>query len=356
MPHQLQHVTKDELTKWLSELLQIDTTNPPGDEEEAAKYVFDILVEEGLEPELIYSESKRVNVFLRLKGKNKDPKLMLTAHLDVVPAETDTWIHPPFSGKIIDGEIWGRGAFDCKGLAIMELGAIIELVRSGTTLNNDLIYLLVADEEVGGEMGAKYLVDNHPEKTNIPYIINEGGGMVMKRKNKEFLLLNNSEKGAFWGYIIVEGRPGHASIPKAAINALEDGAKLLSLILKHNTKIQPSEDVLDQISYLGGSRIAKFLFSHQRTADLMINHPFGGMREVVPTLDAMIRPTIVPTMIEASNKVNVIPGSVRIDLDCRLLPGQDWSTVQEEIQRAVGKKVKYTLHQAKEGMGMVGSL
>ncbi len=346
---------KDEIVQWLVDILQIDTTNPPGNELPLANYLAKVLQKEGYEPEIIETENNRGILYLRIPGKSGKPKLLLMSHSDVVPAEKDTWKHPPFSGKIVDGEIWGRGALDCKGLVIMELAAVIALKRSGFKPEHDLIYLVVPDEEVGGEKGAKYMVENHPDKVKVPYLINEGGGGGLRKKNKWLFTISNAEKGAFWAWVKVFGTPGHGSVPRASKNALHDLAKVIHILEKHKTKISPTEDVLKQIEMLGGGKTARFIFSHQKLADFILSHPIGELKKAGAMLDAMIRPTIAITMAEGSDKVNVIPGEARIGIDARLLPGQNWEDLEEELNRALRGKVKYSIEQQK-GMGMPGSI
>ena len=144
----LTQVTQTELIAWLSTLLKIDTTNPPGNEAVAAKYIFNLLLKEGLEPQILESDSERANVYLRLEGSEKNNSLLLLSHLDVVPAQKNEWKMDPFSGVIQNGEIWGRGALDCIGLLVKQLRANIDLDRTRKKLRGSLIITATAEEEV----------------------------------------------------------------------------------------------------------------------------------------------------------------------------------------------------------------
>ena len=263
--------------------------------------------------------------------------------MDVVPAQKNEWKMDPFSGVIQNGEIWGRGALHCKGLFVMELGAIIDLVRSRKKLRGSLIFTATADEEVEGIYGTKYLIDHYPEKMRVKYLINEGGGFGIPNKNTWYFFLNTAEKGSFWTKLIIHGTPSHASVPRNADNALEKLSKALILLTNHKTRITPTKAALETISEIGGGKIAKFIFSHQRLADFALNHPPKSLVDYVPFLDAMLRPTIVPTMATAGTAVNIIPDEAIATLDCRLLPGQDWNTIEIEIERALHRKIEYTL-------------
>ena len=352
----LNHVEKKEVISWLSDLIKIDTTNPPGNEEEAAKFVASILEKEGAEPELIYSDEKRANVYLKIPGEEgRKNALLLLSHLDVVPAEKDTWEHPPFSGVVKNDEIWGRGALDCKGLVVMELATMVELLRKGFKPKSDLIFLSTPDEEMGGDYGAKFMVENHADKVKVPYMINEGGGLAFPSKKKGWVfLLNNAEKGAFWSKLEVYGTPGHGSMPKAYDNALEPLAKAILLLLKHETKITPTEDFVSQMKGIGGS-FAAFILSKPWLAKIFLSHPPKSLKDTAPVIDAMLRMTIAPTVVEASNKTNIIPGKATLQIDVRTLPGQDRRDVEKEIEKALKGKIRYKLSPLENSFDMPGT-
>lgn len=347
MEFSLKHVSKEEIIDWLQELIRIDTTNPPGNEIHAVDYIREILEQEGIEYEVLSKEENRANLFVPYPG-DKPAKLLLSAHLDIVPFEENTWDHAPLSGEVVDGEIWGRGAVDCKGLVVMILATLVELARSKHQLSYGVNAIFLADEEFDGIYGAKYMVEEHPEKVNMPYVINEGGGLIIKRAGEFLHLLNNAEKAAFKGKIIVHGNPGHGSIPRASDNAIFHLAEVVKGLEQHHTKIDPSPDVLNQIRNLGGS-FAPFIFSHQILADFFLDHPIGALKDVAPAIDAMIRLTIAPTVARSGDKNNVIPGLAEIEFDARVLPGQSWLDVEREIQRALGNKVTYELQRIDQG-------
>jgi len=338
------HISPEELSTWLSDLIKIDTTNPPGNEIKVVDYIRDLLDNEGIAYQILAKDKTRANIFIHLPGTSGSCKLLLSGHLDVVPAEKDSWQVPPFSGNTINDEIWGRGALDCKGLVVMILAVLIEIHRSDIVLRHDLNALFLADEEVQGEYGAKYITDTYPELLQTDYLINEAGGMLIEQNGKKLFLLNNAEKGSFAGEIFVKGRPGHGSIPKTADNSLKYSSIIVQRLLSHQTEITASEEVLDQIELMGGGKLGRFIFSQPFLARFFLNHPVGPLKEITPIIDAMLRPTITPTMISGSDKINVIPGASRIGIDCRLLPGQDWQTVEDELARAL-HGLDYTLIQ-----------
>lgn len=160
----------------LQEYLRIDTSNPPGRESEAAALLARELREAGIEPEVFESASGRANVHARLRGRREGEGLLLLHHMDVVPADPAAWKHPPFAAEIHQNMIWGRGALDMKSIGIAHLAAFLDLARSGATLERDVVFLAVADEETGGGLGMGWIVDNRPDLVEgIRYAINEGG-------------------------------------------------------------------------------------------------------------------------------------------------------------------------------------
>ncbi|MCW5883063.1 MAG: M20/M25/M40 family metallo-hydrolase, partial [Anaerolineae bacterium] len=169
------HDVRAEVTRLLVGLLRLDTTNPPGNEILAAEYLADVLRADGIEPTVLSSAPGRGNVVARLRGDGSAPPLLLMGHTDVVPAEPDKWQRPPFSGDVVDGVIWGRGATDMKNVVAMELMTLLLIHRLGIPLKRDLIFMATADEEVGGQWGAGWLVDHHPDLIRAEYAINEGG-------------------------------------------------------------------------------------------------------------------------------------------------------------------------------------
>ncbi len=165
-----------EVARLLSDLIRINTSNPPGNEMESAKYLAETLGEEGFDCEIFESAPGRGNLVTRMKGTGKRPSLLLLSHLDVVPAKHEEWTVDPFGGVIKDGFVWGRGALDMKGMTTIEVMTMKLLKRKKVKLKGDVILAATADEEKGGNFGVGYLLQEHPEKMKASYVLNEGGG------------------------------------------------------------------------------------------------------------------------------------------------------------------------------------
>ena len=220
MPAQIPNETEQEITNLLRDLIRINTTNPPGNEIQAAAYIAKYLSDLGLSPEVFESAPKRGSVVARLKGTGEKPSLLLLSHLDVVAANPQEWTLPPFDGVVKDGYVYGRGAYDMKCMTAIELMVIKLLIKNQINIKGDIVLAATADEEQGGEAGAGFLIRNYKEKVWCPYVINEGGGLAFPSEKGYVFPIQSAEKGILWLKIKARGTPGHGSTPNTADNAL----------------------------------------------------------------------------------------------------------------------------------------
>lgn len=204
----------DEAVEHLSRLIRIDTSNPPGNETPAALYLKQAFEREGFEEmHLLESAPRRGNLIVRLRGDGSQRPLLLSAHLDVVPAEPEQWTHPPFSGKVIDGMVWGRGALDMKHMVAMSLVVMLLAKRHALPLKRDLIFAAVADEEMAFDYGSRWLVENHPDLLRAEYGLCEMGGILTSFAGRRIYPIQVAEKGVCWLRMRARGQPGHGSTP-----------------------------------------------------------------------------------------------------------------------------------------------
>lgn len=322
-----------EKSKWvvdlLSRLIQADTTNPPGNEMPAAKLVAEELEGKGVEYKLLESAPGRGNVVAWAESREPGPSVLLLSHLDVVPADPEEWRVEPFSGVIKDGFVWGRGALDDKLSVAVFLRVFLDLVESGR-FKGKLIYAATADEEMGGRMGAGWLVANHPELVKADYVLNEGGGFEVPGKRSLFLV-QAAEKGVYWFKLRFKGSPGHASMPRAGDNALLKAAEAARRIAGRNPPVDvklPVKLFLKGILESRGvpSPIAQLLST--RLGAPVVARLSG---DAAPMIDAMIRNTLAPTVVRGGEKVNIIPSACELSVDCRLLPGYDEEWVRRHV-------------------------
>lgn len=333
-----------EACKFLSELIKINTTNPPGNETPAAEYCKKFLENEGFDKiEVIESEKGRGSVICRWKGHNPKAKtLLLLAHLDVVPADPSNWERDPFCGDIEDDYVWGRGSLDCKNMVVAEAMACILLKREGFKPKGDVIMAFTADEEAGGEMGVGYLVRNHWEKVKADYIINEGGGMLLPFSNYPTdYMVQTGEKGVFWTKIKAKGDGGHGSMPiKKENNSMYKIAKITQKIIDYKYPIKITKPVRETMAQISLPKIAKKILLSKRLV-----RPAVNLAEKITKLPLswvvfpFVMDIINPTGLKGSDKVNNVPQYTELTIDCRLLPGHDRETLNNYFYKALGKKL-----------------
>ncbi len=231
----------EEAVEVLTTYLRIDTSNPPGRERAACEFLGGILEREGIAYELFDPGDERVSLRATLPGDGSRPPLMLLNHTDVVPVQREYWDEDPFAGLIRDGEIWGRGALDMKGLGVAELLTLLTLKRQGLPLARDLVFLAVADEEAGGLRSIEWLATHHPAALEAEYVINEGGGGTTELFGVErpVFTVATGEKGPLWLRLVAEGRAGHGSVPHDD-NALERLVRALQRLQHWERDLQPS--------------------------------------------------------------------------------------------------------------------
>jgi acetylornithine deacetylase/succinyl-diaminopimelate desuccinylase-like protein len=317
---------REEATELLQTILRIDTVNPPGNETVAATALQDYLARNGIESELLARTPERANLVARLPGGG-GPSLLLMAHTDTVLADADEWARDPWSGDLVDGEVWGRGALDMKGHVAAATVAFASLARERVSPPGDLVLALTADEEVGAEpIGMSWLVANHPDAVQADFAVNEGGGERYELGDRVFYLCAVGEKATAPFRLRLHGRAGHASDPHSADNALLKAAPVLEALGRLRfapTLIPEVEAFLAQT--LGEVPPVEEALERARALDPV------AAQLIAPLLSA----TLSPTMIEASRKRNVIPGTCTITVDCRLLPGQPREEVEALLRAGV---------------------
>jgi acetylornithine deacetylase/succinyl-diaminopimelate desuccinylase-like protein len=321
---------RDEVTGILVDLIRINTTNPPGNETEAAVYIQELLNREGIKSTIYESGPKRANLVARIEGSGQSRPLVLLSHLDVVGANPGQWSHPPFAAEIADDYVWGRGALDMKNMAAMELVSMIRYQRSREIPNRDLILVAAADEEVGGIYGMEWLIKQAiPGLENAEYIINEGGEGII-RQGVPVYACQNGEKGILWVKLSVRGTPGHASMPSKD-NAIARMAKILNKIGRYKqpmTLCETTRGYISEMAKLTGTNFSTASAGRDYSLKIYAGRHFKNERSV----QAMLYNTISPTIIRAGEKTNVLPEVCEATLDCRLLPGETPEHFLEKLE------------------------
>jgi len=289
----LADVDAESVTRLLQRVIQIESTNPPGNEIDLARWLAGFFGNR-MEVQVLPYEDKRANLVARLRGTGGRPALIFSAHLDTVPAGEVPWMFPPFSGTLHDGKVYGRGAADMKGgLAAMAQAAVI-LAESGARLKGDLIIAFTYDETYGLR-GAKALLEGG-------YL--EGAGAVLVSEPSGMDVLT-AEKGALWLRVQVEGKTAHTSMPHLGVNAI-------SRMVLYLRRVEEELDFGD------------------------VRHPLLG------------RPTVNLSTIRGGVTVNVVPDVCEAQIDIRLLPGQDYREVVQLVRDLGGGDVKVEIVDWKE--------
>jgi len=318
----------DEVVELCSDLIRIDTTNT-GDSETsagervAAEYVAAKLDEIGLETTLVESAKNRASIVARIAGQDRTrDALLIHGHLDVVPAEPAEWSVHPFSGEERDGYLWGRGAVDMKDMDAMTLAVVRQWHREGYVPPRDIVLAFVADEEAGGQFGARWLVDNHPEFfEGCTEAISEVGGFSLTvRDDLRLYLIQTAEKGLGWMRLKATGRPGHGSMVHED-NAVTRLCEAVVRLGRHEFPVTMTKTVRQFLDALSEAYGVEFDLDDLDATLAKL----GGLANII---GATLRNTANPTMLDAGYKANVIPSSASAVVDGRFLPGQE-----EEFER-----------------------
>lgn len=327
-----------ETTRVLQDYVRINSTNPPGNELRTAEYLQRILRENGIEAQILdtaeLQPSGRANLYARLRGNGSKKAVALVSHMDVVPATPAFWTVDPFAGTIKDGYLYGRGTLDMKGEGIIQLMAMIAMKRSGVPLNRDIVFIGNADEELGGT-GAYTFVRRHADLLkDVEYLMTEGGDNVVVNGKLEYYGVGVAEKRPFWQRLTVKGVPSHGSMPTKQ-NPVPRLVAALDKIANYETPLTVTPGVRKYFA-----DIAATFTGEQRGWLANIDQALATPAARAWILghvnwNAILRNTISLTVVQGSNKTNVIPPEASAELDIRLLPNADAAQFLATLRRVV---------------------
>jgi acetylornithine deacetylase/succinyl-diaminopimelate desuccinylase-like protein len=321
----------------LSDLIRIQTVNPPGGELELAKYLKDLFDTNGIKNEIIEPSPGRASFFAYLGEGERS--LLFLSHTDVVPA-TEGWSFPPFSGDIKDGFVHGRGALDCKGLVAAEADAVIRLAQE-KKLKGRLAFAATADEEAGGTYGVRYLVQNYKEKFAVDFAINEGAEPPVHLDGTSFHFIGTGEKGLAWVRLTAKGFSSHGSLPLLGDNAVTKMAD----VIKRLADYQPEVVLTPEVKRIF-STVAELKGLDGEIEEKNVDRIIGDMqdRAFAGYLTALTRMTVSPNVIHGGIKTNIIPEHCEAEIDIRFLPGQDRAYVMSELDKVTGNVDREITH------------
>jgi acetylornithine deacetylase/succinyl-diaminopimelate desuccinylase-like protein len=314
--------------------IEIDTTNPPGNETRGAEFFAGIFTAAGIPYELAESAPGRGNIWARLEGGD-EPALILLHHMDVVPATAEAWDTDPLAAVEREGFLHGRGSQDTKSLGIMHLEAFLALHAQGQPLSRDVIFLATADEEAGGLFGAGWLAEHRPEIfAGAGYLLNEGG-RGSRSAEQVWFEIEVAQKRPYWLRLTATDEPGHGSrpLPTSAPARLVAALQRLGEAPFPPRVIPPVRAMLQGVAPLSGPEWeAQFRAIDEAVQDPEFLYRFQSEK---PGLHALIRNTCALTMLAGSQKINVIPPTASAELDCRILPDQDAAAFLADLRSRV---------------------
>ncbi len=308
----------DEAERLLREYVAIDTSNPPGDTRKTADWLAAILSREGLPPTRYESAPGKAIVYARIKatGTPSGKAIILLHHMDVVPADRSRWRSDPFTPTVRDGDLWGRGSLDMKGMGVAELMAFLRLKRERVPLSRDVILLAEPDEELGGGLGARWMIAHHFPELDPEYVVDEGGfgSRDLFAPGKLVYGISVAEKKLIWIKVTAEGVAGHGSQP----HDQNPNDRLVRALERLLAQPLPTSDftVLNTMK----ARIGAFAANKFTNA---IQH-------------STIALTWIRSGVGDPPKTNVIPSIAEAALDCRVLPGTTRAQWLGEIRRRLG--------------------
>jgi acetylornithine deacetylase/succinyl-diaminopimelate desuccinylase-like protein len=326
----------DETVDALRRYLSIDTTNPPGNETEGARFLAALLADDGVPSEIAEAAPGRGNLVARLPGDGSLGAIVLHHHIDVVYADRRYWSVDPFEGAIRDGYLYGRGALDMKSTGILQLMAFLALKRGGTPLKRDLILLATADEEAGSAFGAQWVVEHRCHwLAGAEYALSEFGGIQQRSDWRAPLgAINVSEKTGLPLRLIARSEPGHGSMPWAD-TAPHRLIRALSRLLAAERPLRVLPET--QAFFAGLAQVAPGADAG-RFGDLaaaLEDRDYRGRFLANKHYAAMVRTTFAVNMLKGSEKRNVIPPEAVADIDCRMLAGDEPDEIVAWVRRAI---------------------
>jgi acetylornithine deacetylase/succinyl-diaminopimelate desuccinylase-like protein len=330
----------DEAQGWLSDLVRINSVNPPGNETVVAKYISAIFQKEGISNEVLEMAPGRSIVVARLQaGPLPDPSnaLLLVAHQDTVGVDAPKWTVDPFSATVRDGYIWGRGSIDDKAMLAANIATMVQLKRSNARLARDVLFLATDDEEQGGSASIKVAIQKYWDKIACAYALNEGGRVIVKDAKVQYVGVQASEKVAYNVTVTATGQSGHGSLPRPD-NAVVHLAAAVAKLGTYQVPAQPSTIVLryfEQLAKVEDDEVAKWMraLEQPERADLAVKH----LGELSPMWNSMLRDTIAPTLLQAGVRVNVVPSEATANLNIRLLPGHSIEELMGQFTKIVNE-------------------
>lgn len=345
----------------LKQLIRFNTTNPPGNEAPCINYIKGLLDMAGIPNTIVAADPSRPNLIARLRGQGSAPPLLLYGHVDVVTTANQTWRLNPFIGEELDGCIWGRGALDMKGAIAMMLVAVVRSRLEGLIPPGDVLFAILSDEEAHSAYGAEYMVNNQaPLFKGVKYAIGEFGGYTSHIARHRFYPIMVGEKQSCGLIANIRGQGGHGAWAGRGGIMSRLAQYLLSLERRLPVHITPIVKEQVRMTADGLPPVLKQTFM-QLLVPSLTNSILDTLGSQVRMFEPVLHNTATVTAIQAGESPNVVPGTVAVGLDCRLLPGFDPNDIMVELKALAGNDIEYKLNYYSPGtpdpdMGLFNTL
>jgi acetylornithine deacetylase/succinyl-diaminopimelate desuccinylase-like protein len=350
-----ENVLRDDAAATMSRYVQFDTTNPPGNEMAAAQWLRDQIVRRGVTTDVIVHEPApgRGLVVARIPGSEPLKPLLVNHHLDVVAADPSRWTHPPFSGDVADGFVWGRGTLDTKSLGVVFLLALESLLKEGVRFRRPVVFTAVPDEETGGSQGMRWLVANHLAALDPEWVWDEGsGGMRGVFGSDVMFAVAVAEKQLRHLRLVATGDPGHGSMPHAN-NANVTLLAALERILARPRPMRVGATAAAMFKAVSGAAKFPVSFVLAHLSNPAVRRVAAKRLAADKLLNAILRDTVSLNVLKGGVKVNVIPGRSEAEIDCRLLPDTDGDEFMRWLaERIADDRVKIEIIQESPPSGV----
>jgi acetylornithine deacetylase/succinyl-diaminopimelate desuccinylase-like protein len=328
----------------LQNLIRFNTTNPPGSEAECINYINQLLIEAGFKTTLLASDPERPNLITRLAGQGNAPPLLLYGHVDVATTENQIWQHPPFEGRLVNGNVWGRGALDMKGGIAMFLAALLRAKVEGLTPPGDVVFAIVSNEETGGEKGSKYLVENHAALFDgIRYAIGEFGGFTLYIGQKTFYPIMVSENQPCILKATIRGPSGHGSLPLRG-GAAAKLADFLQHLDQRRLPVHIHPIVRQMVKVTSSAQpLLTRLVMRQLLKPMLTEKVLKLLGTKVQIFDPLLHNTVNVTSVHGGEHIWSIPSEIVVELAVSLIPGYSHDDLIAELRRITGEEVKFQI-------------
>jgi len=320
-----------EAVHFLVDLIRIDTQDPPGNESKVARYIESVLRREGIKSEILEPVAGRASIVARLKGDGSKRPVLIMAHEDVVPVDTTHWTVDPFAGTERGGLIYGRGASDDKAMLAANLEVFLQLKRMKVPLTRDVIFLAESSEEMSSPAGMNTLVGRYWDKIECEFALNEGGGSVVENGKVKYMGVATAEKLPRGVRLEATGSSGHGSIPLVD-NAVTHLSAAVAIAGTWETPARLNDTTREFFKRLAVISPPEEATWYGNVLDPQVQQE---LKRKKPQYYSMLRTSVVPTMLNAGIKSNVIPSTAEAILDIRALPDEDLPKFRETLSRII---------------------